>query len=532
MHLHTYTLCARMPQLQAQLPRALSLVQVSKGMAVLRCEGLFEARVSLQQRPYPPQWDTAKQKLEEAKATAAAAAAASGSGAGTAEGGEGKAAATPAAGAAPSTAGGQEQQQAGAGPSGGPDTPTVRWQWVLVDAVTLPGAAHRAPLREPQLLQLLTLLRQLMGATADAAAVETLRREAAAVMQQAAGGTCADGGAGGPKVSGGGLSPGSLQLPSASARSSGGGAGMSIDMSSLGISSIEGPSDSVLLPSLGEDPSHGLGLEELRADEVAAPLRALHGVLRDVAAQVLLDSVRASAEALAAPGGRWHGHLALSRAQVLSPGVRLHYWAHTPVVLPGAAGRPGAAVAAAAGGGGAGGGGKSKEAADAAALPALEIGISGDGTVQVLHLPPLRVPGTGAALPLRLDAHSADVEDLLLRAAALTGNAQLQLLQLRLSSLLAAHGMAHVTLLRLRPVPHGGGGDAAWRAAVRHGQAADAAGALAFARHELEVEVEGASLLRVLYQPWSGRLLLRPGDAAGGDDNLDAVMQEVRGWRG
>ncbi len=477
-------------------------------MAVLRCEGLFEARVSLQQRPYPPQWAAAKRRADEAVAAAAAAGEAAAGGAGAQQ--------QPPSEAAAAAQSQQQQQQPGeAGDAAAAVAPVLRWQWLLADAVILPGAAHRASLREPQLRQLLHLLRTLMGATADAAAVEAETRR----------GAPAGGGAAAGKPGGGASSGAAPSLPSASARSSGGAAAaLSMDVS--GISGLGGGAASMLLGGLGDgggDASHGLGLEELRADEVAAPLRAMHGVLRDVAAQALLDLVRSTAEGLAAPGGRWHGHLALSRAQVLSPGVRLHYWANTPVALPGAAGVRGgggggaAATSAATGGAGPDGGRSSGRdaAADASALPALEIGVAGDGTVQVLHLPPLRVPGTGAALPLQLDAHSADVEALLLRAACLTGNAQLQLLQLRLSALLAAHGMAHVCVLRLRPAAGAGGG-------AMGGSAAD----VAFSRHELEVLVEGASLLRVLYQPWSGWLLLRPGDAAGGDDNLDAVMQE------
>jgi hypothetical protein len=414
----------------------------------------------------------------------------------------------------------------------------VRWQWTLTHAVLLPHAATKPPLRQVQLEQLLRALRERMWYAADAAAIEAAKRAAGgpadsaaatsgktASQQRSAGGSSGQKGAAHPAASG--ITGGST---------------------ASGVSGV-----SAAGRDAAKDAGRGLQLDQYAADEISIPLRVMHGVLRDVAAQVLLHEVRAAAEKLAGPGSKWEGQLKLLRAEVLTPGIRMHYWQKVPVLLaqqPAAAG--GAAAAAA--------------AADAPTLPAVEVGLGSDGTVQVLHLPPLRSPGSPQQVPLVLDTHTVDVEGLLLQAVAVTASTQLQMLRRAVMQLLRPRGLEPFAQLQLcsfgqapkatPPAAAAAAAASAAAAAVRVSDAGEPSAAAAAAAvaaavagvmgsgsssstaadgssssssaaagvrmpEQLVLVLDGNMLVAVSYQPWSGHIVLRPGSAYGGELNMD-----------
>jgi hypothetical protein len=335
----------------------------------------------------------------------------------------------------------------------------------------------------------------------------------------------------------------------------------------------------------------GLGLEECKANEVAAPLREMHGVLRDVAVQLLLEGVRSAAEALAAPGSRWHRHVQVERAQVLKPGLRVVYWTSADVVLlegdeisagsqqqkqqqqqrqlPGASGRPLSRFAAA-GAGGSGGGSSSKDRGDPwrklLPRPAVEVGVGEDGLVQVLHLP--HVAGGGGSgqegLQLQLNTHRVDVEALLLQSARMLANRQLRVVLGQLQQQLQRQGLSGACQLRLlqpsqasaakadlqlptqeigsiytQEQQEGGvlltGGADGWMRkgadVVQQQQQQEVVVQPLLVPDVLDIGVGGSSLMRVTYRGWSGQLVIRPGATQGGERNLGAVAQtlQVRG---
>jgi hypothetical protein len=274
----------------------------------------------------------------------------------------------------------------------------------------------------------------------------------------------------------------------------------------------------------------------------------MHGVLRDVAAQILLHEVRAAAEKLAGPGSKWEGQLKLTRAEVLTPGIRMHYWQQVPVLLAQQPAGGGSSTAAAA------------AAADAAAatLPAIEVGLGSDGTVQVMHLPPLRAPGSLQQVPLVLDNHTVDVEGLLLQAVAVMASTQLHILRRAVVQLLRQRGLepfAQLQLCSFGQAPQEASRTAAGMrdsdmgeqqpAATPTAAAAAAAAAVAAAvagagcssstaavgssssgmgvcmPEQLVLVLDGNMLVAVSYQPWSGRVVLRPGSAYGGELNME-----------
>jgi hypothetical protein len=510
--------------LQAHLPDCLELVQVTGGYAVLSCKGLYEVQLSLFQQPYPPQ-------LAEAREAAAAAAAAQ-----QADGQQGEQQVHDAAGT--SAAAVKQQEDAAAGPTSSPSEPEVqvRWQWTLTHAVLLPNAATKPPLRQVQLEQLLRALRERMWYAADSAAIEAARRAAGEPADSAA--AAVSGKTSSQQQSAGGSSGqrGSAQ-PAAS--------GVTGGSTASGISSASAAAGK----DAAKDAGRGLQLDQYAADEISIPLRVMHGVLRDVAAQVLLHEVRAAAEKLAGLGSDWEGQLKLSRAEVLTPGIRMHYWQKVPVLL---AQQPTGAAGTAA-------------AADAATLPAVEVGLGSDGTVQVMHLPPLRSPGSLQQVPLVLDSHTVDIEGLLLQAVAVTASTQLQMLRRAVMQLLRPRGLEPFAQLQLcsfgqvpkaTPQPAAAATSAAAAAAaVRVGDtgepsAAAAAAAIAAAvagvigsgsssstaadgsssaaaaagvrmPEQLLMVLDGNVLVSVSLQPWSGRVLLRPGSAYGGELNME-----------
>jgi hypothetical protein len=500
-------------------------VQVTGGYAVLSCKGLYEVQLSLFQQPYPPQ-------LAEARKAAAAAAAAAQQADGQQQGEQ---QVHDAAGTSAAAAAVKQQGDAAAGPTSSPSEPEVqvRWQWTLTHAVLLPNAATKPPLRQVQLEQLLRALRERMWYAADSAATEAARRAAGAPADSAAAAAAVSGKTSSQQQSAGGSSgqKGAAQ-PAAS--------GVTGGSTASGISSA-----SAAGKDAAKDAGRGLQLDQYAADEISIPLRVMHGVLRDVAAQVLLHEVRAAAEKLAGPGSDWEGQLKLSRAEVLTPGIRMHYWQKVPVLL---AQQPTGAAGAA--------------AADAATLPAVEVGLGSDGTVQVMHLPPLRSPGSWQLVPLVLDSHTVDIEGLLLQAVAVTASTQLQMLRRAVLQLLQPRGLEPFAQLQLcsfgqvpkaTPQPAAAAAVGMPAAAVRVGDtgepsAAAAAAAVAAAvagvigssstaahgssssaaaatgvrmPEQLLMVLDGNVLVSVSLQPWSGRVLLRPGSAYGGELNME-----------
>lgn len=463
---------------QAHLPESLRLVEVTGGYAVLSCAGLYEVQLSLFQQPYPPQVDEARQSAAEAAAPAA-------------QQGEQQ----------------QKQQQqqqapaeAAAGDADEPTKPQVRWQWTLTSAVLLPNAAKQQPLRPVQMEQLLRTVRERMYLAADAAAIKAAARDGAAAAGQP-----------GPDAVQPHGPDGKAPQPSASGAVSGrsgpvaarSGPAASTISGMSGLADPEGDGG-------GSDPHRGLQLSKYAADETTLPLRVMHAVLRDVAAQMLLQEVRRSAQQLVAPGSKWEGHLKLARAEQLTPGIRVLYWQQAPALLPMTslsdqqAGAAAPAVAAAAAAGGPAG---SKGVAGA--FPAIEVGLGSDGTVQQQHMPALQLPGTQQDVQLVLNTHTVDVVGLLLQAIrAVVGN-QLQFLHGCMLQQLEQQGASDSLQLRLCTCDHLN------RFAEQQGQQQQRL------PDTLEVVLDGRPAVAVSFQCWSGRVVLRPGSAYGGDTNIE-----------
>jgi hypothetical protein len=517
---------------QAHLPQSLQLVEVTGGYAVLRCPGLYEAQLSLQQLPYPVQVGEARQAAEEAAAAAVSAAAAGGD--------------WPQPGQLQQQQPMQEQQQQQQAAAGAdaPAKPEVRWQWKLTHLVVLPNAGNRQPLRPEQMHSLVHHLQQNMWAAADSAAVEAAKQQGAAAGGQA----LADAGKG--------------QQPAAAA------AAAQPAMSGM-VSTRSGPAASTvsgLSGAQGDAAGLGLQLNLYGADEVSLPLRVMHAVLRDTAALILLREVDAAATQLAAAGSKWHTHLRPVRLQQLKRGIRLLYWQQAPALLSSsgpaaagtAAGAAGAVDSAATGAAGAAAAAsKPSRLADAAkqllseAYPAIEIGTGCEGTVEQLHFPPLLLPGSQQQqLHPLLDSHTADVVGLMLQGVQVIVANQLQYLyaaiQQRQQQDAAKAGeqqepgsAVHLRLCRYGHLRS----SSQQQQQQQHGQLVVRSQAAATAEagygdeeqqqqllllqqlpDTLEVLIEGQSAVTVSFQPWSGRLVLRPGSSYGGDCNIEMGM--------
>jgi hypothetical protein len=534
--------------LQAHLPEALQLVEVTGGYAVLRCPGLYEVQLSLQQLPYPVQVAEARQAAKEAAEAAVAEATGSGE-----------------AGQAGSTtqqlqeqqAAQQQQQQSDATAAAGAAAPEVRWQWKLTHLVVLPNAGNRQPLQPEQLLSMTHHLQANMWAAADAAAVEAAKQQGAAEGGQPQAPAAAAAGKGTTAAA-------AAAQPAAS--------GMLSTRSGPAASTLSGLSG---LP--GDAAGRGLQLDLYRSDEISLPLRLMHAVLRDVAARILLREVEAAAGQLAGAGSKWHTHLRLVKPETLKPGLCLLYWQQAPALLAlpdpaaeaaaegGAADGTAAAGAAAAASAAAGAASKPGQAGKAAdAYPAIEVGTGSDGTIQQLHLPPLRLPGSQQQqqqqqLLLRpsLDTHTVDIVGLLLQGVQVLVANQLIYLHdsmQRRRQQEAAEGKGQQeadAMLQLRLARYGHlrssaaaqqqqqqGRQLVVQSASPSAAAAAAGGVLdAFSEEQqrqaallqqlpdtLEVLVEGQAAVTISFQPWSGRLILRPGSAYGGDCNIEFGM--------
>eukprot|EP00878_Enallax_costatus_P019701 GHUV01020793.1.p1 GENE.GHUV01020793.1~~GHUV01020793.1.p1 ORF type:complete len:332 (+),score=130.97 GHUV01020793.1:80-997(+) len=283
-------------------------------------------------------------------------------------------------------------------------------------------------------------------------------------------------------------------------------------MSGLGASTVSGASG--LSAAAGRvDAGRGLDFKKYAADENTFPLIIMHGVLRDVVAQLLLDEATATANQLAGAGSKWEGHLRLTRAELLTPGVRMHYWQKVPVLL---AAQPAGAAAS------------SSSLDSPASLPAVELGVRSDGIVQVMHLPPLRQPGSLQQVPLQFDSHTVDVEGLLLQAVAVTATTHLQQLRKFISQGLQKRGLGQFAQLQfcslgagqVAPVPAADGNAAAVRGAGSPPAAGEGAVPVCMPS-SLVVSLDGNALVGVSFQPWSGKVLLRPGSMYGGHRNME-----------
>lgn len=477
--------------LQAALPGAVQLVKVVGGFAVLRCQGLYEVQLSLRERPYPDQVEEARQQAaaEAAKQVQQQAVEAS-EPAGTSAAAEAAANQKPEPAQPPAAA---ESEVA----------PQTRWCWTLQYAVLLPNAAQRPPLRPEQMGPFMFHLSRRMETAADAAAVEAARRQG---RQQVIG-----------ESEGAGKAASQSQQqtgPTSSGRTS----QPSVSGVSAAVSSASGLSGVSTAEKI--DAGRGLHLREYAADENMLPLMIMHGVLRDVAAQVLLNESTAAAKQLAAAGSKWDGHLKLSKAEVLTPGVRMHYWQQVPVLM---AAQPAALAAS---------------SDSAASFPALELGVGSDGTVQVVHLPPLRLPGSLHQVTLQLDSHTVDIEGLLLQAVAVTASMHLQLLQKTVAQVFRQKGLGQFVQLRLcefgtecEPAVGTGSAPSDAKSAAVPGAGAVVASAPHSAAvpvampGSLVVVLNGNALVSVSIQPWSGRIILRPGSVYGSNRNMEMGIQ-------
>ncbi len=352
---------------QVPLPPGLKVVSISGGTAVLRAEGLYEAKLTL----------VPSEPLLEAQpggegAAAGGAAAAEGLGAGD-DAGEVSGGAEAAMGAAAAKARADPAVEAAA---------AQRWKWRLIHFVLQIGVPFYDA-RQPG--QILNTCNFHMVLAADNAAY--LKRKKDLELAKDAGEQ--------QQQQGGQAAAATPQQPAASTFSDtttvGGGAGCA---GGGGAATLAG------------------ALRRVEDDEAGAPLAVMHAILTDVAGRLLADELAAAARALAAPGSRWHGHIAVKPPQLLRPGVRIEYWTSVPPLLSlratPVAGEEGTPLAAKPG------------------PPFLELGMGEGGCVEVLHSPSL-LHKPMAISKLRLDTFRVNVEEVLMRAANMS--AQFQLLQ-------------------------------------------------------------------------------------------------------
>ncbi|GFR40497.1 hypothetical protein Agub_g1065, partial [Astrephomene gubernaculifera] len=352
---------------QVSLPPGLKVVSISSGTAVLRAEGLYEAKLTLvPSEPLPG--------LQEEDA-AAGGGGGGGGGAGLragggedADGADGWAAAAAAAAADPVAAAAASQ----------------RWKWRLIHFVLCIGVPFYDP-RQPG--QILNTCNFHMVLAADNAAY--LRRQR---MGAAGGGKNA------PAAGAAAAAPSTLSESAATPAASG----------------LPGSAAALGSTTAGGGGSLAAAVRRAEDDEVGAPLAVMHAILTDVAGRLLADELAAAARALAAPGSRWHGHISVKPSQLLHPGVRIEYWINAPPLLSqGALPVPGP--------------GEDFRGVKPGP-PYLELGMGEGGCVEVLHSPcSLHKPV--AVSKLQLDTFRVNVEEVLMRAANMC--AQSQLLQVR-----------------------------------------------------------------------------------------------------
>lgn len=429
------------------------------GYAVLRAEGLYEAKVTLVPAAQVPP------EPEPAVAGADGAGAAAGADCGTA--GAGTAAGITSAAAASQARSGSVDEDEDAGEATSGPVP-VRWRWLLLAFLFPAHAVRGPPLQEAQTMGLLQDLNNRMHVAADFAVYCKKRKEreqraaaaaaAAQAGQQGGEGEAGEGGAAGVGAeAGAGAAGGVRPAPSASLAGKPGVSRMSAHASEASGAGHERRAAANMAL-----------IAESEADEASAPLAIMHCILSDVGARLLLDAAMSVAQKLVGKGGPWEGHAQLGPSRVLRPGLRLTFWTQSvalqPCVQPvrGAGGAAGPAqgqgVGATTSGGGAapaaGGataaaaGGKPGDAAHGpgagpriqgqlvSELPSLEVGLAAGGGVQVLCHPALPQHHAPGAKGLRLDAATVNLDELMLRAAAVVARHELSLIKLKLETLL------------------------------------------------------------------------------------------------
>lgn len=263
------------------MPPGLKVVSVGNGTAVLRAEGLYEAKLTLvPSEPLPG--------LDDAAAAAAGAGAAGAEGGGEEQADAAAGEAGPGAGGLPGWA--AEAVAAASGDAAAAAAAAQRWKWRLIHFVLLIGVPFYDP-RQPG--QILNTCNFHMVLAADNAAYLRWQRKGPGAGAGAAAARSA--------VSESVATPAPSGLPGAAAAAAagaGGGGGVSL----------------------------AAAVKKAEDDEVGAPLAVMHAILTDVAGRLLADELAAAARALAAPGSRWHGHIAVKPSQLLHPGVRIEYW--------------------------------------------------------------------------------------------------------------------------------------------------------------------------------------------------------------
>ncbi|KAG2487902.1 hypothetical protein HYH03_013482 [Edaphochlamys debaryana] len=367
----THLIRARL--VQVALPPGLKVVSVSNGTAVLRAEGLYEAKLTLV--PSEPLM-----------------------------GADGSTSDEPGGGAGPSTAGGggSGPDWAAAAAASAASDPVAaeaagqRWKWRLIAFVLCIGVPFYDP-RQPG--QILNTVNFHMVLAADNAAYLKRQRGPSGII--GGGGAAANAAAPAPSESA------ATPAPSGLAAAAGGGAG------GAGGGAGGGSGGGSLAAAI----------RKVEDDEVGSPLAVMHAILTDVAGRLLADELAAAARALAAPGSRWHGHISVRPSTLLSPGVRIEYWINSPPLIA-----PRALPAPPTAGTGAGAAEPPDYKHVKPGPPFLELGMGEGGCVEVLNAPTsLHAPA--AVSKLKLDTFRVNVEEVLMRAANMS--AMFQLLQVR-----------------------------------------------------------------------------------------------------
>lgn len=386
--------------MQVTMPDGMQVTDMRDGWAVLQLPGLYDARVTLVPALQPPD--------EPADTAAGAAAAAAGPS------------------SQPRGADGGEQDEV----SSAVPTKQQRWRWLLLDFSIPVGQVQGPALHQSQITNLLRDLNERMRIAADAG-VYAKRKELQAEAAAAAGGVVkqepadAAGAVGAP-------------APSASAAP---------QASNLNSRLTGGSAAAAAAAAAGRAGTHRAQnlayVERVAADELSAPIAALHSVLSDVAGRLLMDAARAVARQLAGPNGCWHGNVSIDNGTTsgLDFGFTVAFWSKAVPLLP--------LLSMSAAGAQASTARFKGSATDASGpRPRIEIGVSASGQVQAVcnvsapaspataspsdAVTPMPPPGTpsaadaaaahaarpqGVALKLDLDAVRVNVDELLLRAA-------------------------------------------------------------------------------------------------------------------
>ncbi|CAD7695460.1 unnamed protein product [Ostreobium quekettii] len=141
---------------------------------------------------------------------------------------------------------------------------------------------------------------------------------------------------------------------------------------------------------------------ELSDGDAMGPIDLMHQILREVCGRLLISFVRKSCRRLVAKGGPWEGQARLAVAAVLNPGYRMYYWEGVPFISSDML--------------------QGKQPDANKSSPYLEVGTVSSGRISVQHFPPLPSDYVREPVELALNPLEADVELVMLQAAAV--NAQ------------------------------------------------------------------------------------------------------------